>query len=224
MHLVASALLFPCGLREVIPGCASLALPEVGIVLNSFPIPSSSDAQQLVPRSAPDEEKQFVELLFAVQFAIRALSNVGDGPVAENIVERLQNIKFSGRLYDRDGVLANMKDPQLRNKKKISAELYLDGRQSQLTVKHSGFGFFGSSFLTDMPNAVLALFIALVDRHHGNLRFGRCVFLCSQRIAYLWATNQVTLTNHAILAISATSFIWQLVSHEGDPNNDNFDS
>jgi hypothetical protein len=218
MHLVANALLFPFGKREVIPGCATLALPEVGIVLNSFPIPSSSDSQLLVSAVAPEEKKLFVELLFAVHFAIRQLSNVGDGPIAENIVDRLQDVKFSRRLYDRDGVLANMKNPQQQSKKKLSAELYLEGGQSQLIVKHSGFGFFGSSFQTDMPNAVLALFIALVDRHHGNVSFGRRVFLCCQRVAHLWTSNKVTLTNHAILAISATSSIWQLVTQEGDHN------
>lgn len=212
MNVIASATLYPS------------AHQEVGVVVNTFPISGSTELKELVGEVAPDEEPLFVELMFTIHFAIRQLSNLGDGPDASSLVARLQQLKYeendqSTTLRDSQGVFVNIDHPQQRDGKKIEVDLLIDGQGAQMSIKNSGFGFMNRKLWADIPKSVVALFLALAARHSENRDFIRRVLLACGEATRQWRNKQVSLTNHTQVALLSTMGVWS-VSVDGEYTED----
>jgi hypothetical protein len=211
MNVAASAILYPGEYdTPVLPG---FIIHEVGVVLNTFPLAPSSELRQLVADAAPGEEQQFIQLMFASQFAIRQLSNLGDGADANSLVDRLRKLKYDEEgdvttLRDSQGLKVNVDSPQQRDGKKIAVDLLIEGQGSQLSIKNSGFGLFNRKLWPDIPKTAVALFLAIAGQHTGNRDFVRRVMLACGEVGRQWSQKNVTLTNHAQVALFTAMGVW----------------
>jgi len=212
MNVVASAAIFPS------------AHQEVGVVLNTFSISASSELKQLIAEAAPNEEPLFVELFFAIHFAIRQLSNLGDGPDATALAARLQRFRYEEHertttISDSEGTFINIDQPQQRDGKKIAAELLIGGQNAQMQIKSTGFGFMNRKLWPDIPKSVVALFLTLAAKHADNRSFVRRILLACGEVARQWRNKQITLSNHTQVALVSTMGVWS-VSVEGEYTED----
>ena len=212
MNVVASAAIFPS------------AHQEVGVVLNTFAISASSELKQLITEAAPEEEPLFVELFFAVHFAIRQLSNLGDGPDATALASRLQRFRYEEHettttISDSEGTFVNIDHPQQRDGKKIAVELLIGGQNAQLQIKNTGFGFMNRKLWADISKSVVALFLALAAKHPENRSFIRRILLACGEVTRQWNNKQISLSNHTQVALLSTMGLWS-VSVEGEYTED----
>ena len=226
MNVAASAILYPGEYETpILPG---FTIHEVGVVLNTFPLAASSVLQQLVSIAAPGEEQLFIQLMFASQFAIRQLSNLGDGADANSLVDRLRKLKYEEKgdlttLRDSQGLKVNVDSPQQRDGKRIAVDLLIGGQDSQLSIKKSGFGLFNRKLWPDIPKTTVALFLAVAGQHAGNRDFVRRVMLACGEVGRQWSRKNVTLTNHAQVSLLATTGVWA-ASVEGEYSEDRLGS
>jgi hypothetical protein len=202
MNLMAHAMLFP-GIYDnvLMPGWP---VHRVGVVINVFPRAISAELKHAIPRIAPGDEAFFLELMFAFQFALRNLSNLGASKESAEIIERLCNIKYN-ELGEKttlsDSVIVVITENPLQQEGKgVTAELSGNGTDSKLTLKYSGFGFMHWKVWPYIPNCTVAIFLAVAQRHAQNRGYVRRVYLAFREVVRLWQQQQVSATNHAELS------------------------
>jgi hypothetical protein len=202
MNLLAQAVLFP-GIYDnvLLPG---RPVYHVGVVINVFPRNISAELKHAIPRIAPGDQAFFFELMFAFQFALRNLSNLGASKESAEIIERLCNIKYNelgeNTTLSDSVVIVNTENPLQQEGKSVTAELFVNVADSKLTLKYSGFGFMQRKVWPYIPNCTVAIFLAVAQRHAKNRGYVRRVYLAFSEVVRLWQQHQVSLTNHAELS------------------------
>jgi len=188
---------------------------EVGVKVSTHDLSGTSELQQIVSERAPGQEKQFIEVLFAANFAFRQLSNLGAGADSDALTQRLSCLKYLENrditiLQDPSGVSVNTLSPKIDGAKKITAELLFKGNGHQLSIASSGFGFMQWKLWTYVPTSVIGLYVALAALRPDDREFIRRLLISTVEVTRQWRLGRINLTNHTEKAVFTALGAWSV--------------
>lgn len=185
---------------------------EVGVSISTCDFSAVPNFREMISGAAPGEEQQFVELILAVNFAIRQLSNHAHGPFSDSLVQRLRNLRYEERdditSLDDPLVIVNSPPKVAASDKRIGIELFMSDTTHQLTIKSAGFGFWDRKLSEYIPASVMGLYIALAARRPGERGFIRRLLVSAMELTRQWQLRRVTLSNHGQICLTTVLGVW----------------